>query len=218
MQLIETPDDIEKGLDELVRADERLLAVRDIAGPVPLRRSAPGFESLASIVVAQQVSRASADSILGRLRQVVDPLTPANFMAGGEDAWRFAGLSRPKQRTLVHVSEVVLSGGLDLDGLCGFPAEEAIAQMTAIKGIGPWTAEVYLLFSAGHADVFPAGDVALQNAVGDAFGHEARPDAATLRGLAEAWSPWRGVAARLFWAYYAATRGRDAAPPSREAV
>ena len=103
-------------------------------------------------------------------------------------------------------------GGLDLHGLCGHPAEEAIALMTAIKGIGPWTAEVYLLFAAGHADVFPAGDVALQNAVGDAFGHAARPDAAALREVAAAWSPWRGVAARLFWAYYAATRGREAAP------
>lgn len=212
MQRIETLDDIETGLEALVRIDGRLAAVRETAGGVPLRRTEPGFESLASIIVAQQVSKASADSIWKRLRGAVDPLTPENFIACGEEAWRIAGLSRPKQRALVHVCEAVIGGDLDLEGLCGHPPDEAIASMTAIKGIGPWTAEVYLLSAAGHADVFPAGDVALQNAVGDAFGHAARPDAAALREVAAAWSPWRGVAARLFWAYYAATRGREAAP------
>jgi len=213
MQRIETIEDIEKGLDALVVADSRLAAVRQVAGIVPLRRSAPGFESLASIIVAQQVSKASADSIWRRLKGAIDPLTPENFIAAGEDAWRAAGLSRPKQRTLVHICDAIL-GGLDLHGLCSHPVEEATALMTAIKGVGPWTAEVYLLFAAGHADVFPAGDVALQNAVAIAFEREMRPDPAMLRELAQAWSPWRGVAARLLWAYYAAVRGRDAAPPA----
>jgi DNA-3-methyladenine glycosylase II len=214
MQRIETLQDIENGLDALIAADRRLAVVRQTAGSVPLRRSEPGFESLASIIVAQQVSKASADSIWRRLKGAIDPLTPETFIAAGEDAWRLAGLSRPKQRTLVHICDAVLGGGLDLDGLCSHPVDQATALMTAIKGVGPWTAEVYLLFAAGHADVFPAGDVALQNAVAAAFGHEVRPDAAALRELAQAWSPWRGVAARLFWAYYAATRGRDAAPPA----
>lgn len=212
MRRIDTLSDIEAGLDALVLADVRLADIRSRAHAVPLRRSEPGFESLASIVVAQQVSTASAAAIWGRLKQAIDPLTPESYIVGGEEAWRFAGLSRPKQRTLLAVSETLAAGALDLHGLCGLPADDAIKTLIAIKGIGPWTAEVYLLFAAGHPDVFPAGDVALQAAVGHAFAHETRPDAATLRVLAEDWAPWRGVAARLFWAYYAAIKGREAAP------
>ncbi|GGA96266.1 DNA-3-methyladenine glycosidase [Brucella endophytica] len=212
MRRIDTLDDIEEGVRALLAADERLVRIRAMVQGIPLRRSAPGFESLASIIVAQQVSTASAAAIWARLKMHVDPLTPANYLRQGEEAWRLAGLSRPKQAALVHVSQAVLDGKLDLLGLCDHPADEAIATMTQIKGIGPWTAEVYLLFSAGHPDVFPAGDVALQAAVSHAFGHEVRPDVKTLRGLAEIWSPWRGVAARLFWAYYAVIRGREAAP------
>ncbi|URQ76474.1 MAG: DNA-3-methyladenine glycosylase [Candidatus Ochrobactrum gambitense] len=212
MQRIDTLDDIEAGLEALVLADVRLADIRSRAHAVPLRRSQPGFESLASIIVAQQVSTASAAAIWARLKQAIDPLTPQAYIDGGEEAWRFAGLSRPKQRTLLAVSQALADDGLDLHGLCDLPAEEAIAALTAIKGIGPWTAEVYLLFAAGHPDVFPAGDVALQSAVGHAFAHETRPDAKALRLLAEDWAPWRGVAARLFWAYYAAIKGREATP------
>lgn len=212
MRRIDSLDDIAAGLDALVLADERLADIRSRSHAVPLRRSPPGFESLASIIVAQQVSTASAAAIWGRLKQVIDPLTPEAYMAGGEEAWRLAGLSRPKQRTLLAVSEALAEDRIDLHGLCDLHADEAIAALTAIKGIGPWTAEVYLLFAAGHPDVFPAGDVALQTAVGHAFSHETRPDAAALRLLAQDWAPWRGVAARLFWAYYAAIKGREAAP------
>lgn len=212
MRRIDTLSDIEAGLEALVLADRRLADICGRSHAVPLRRSEPGFESLASIIVAQQVSTASAAAIWARLKQVIDPLTPEAYIAGGEEAWRFAGLSRPKQKTLLAVAQALAEGGLDLYGLCDLPAEEAIAALTAIKGIGPWTAEVYLLFAAGHPDVFPAGDVALQTAVGHAFAHETRPDAAALRKLAEDWAPWRGVAARLFWAYYAAIKGREAAP------
>jgi len=212
MRRIDTLGDIEAGLEALVLADTRLADIRARSHAVPLRRSEPGFESLASIIVAQQVSTVSAAAIWARLKQAIDPLTPEAYIAGGEEAWRFAGLSRPKQRTLLAVSQALAEGALDLHELCDLPAEEAIAAMTAIKGIGPWTAEVYLLFSAGHPDIFPAGDVALQTAVGHAFAHASRPDAAALRKLAEDWAPWRGVAARLFWAYYAAIKGREAAP------
>lgn len=212
MRRIDTLSDIEAGLEALVLADTRLADIRSRSHAVPLRRSEPGFESLASIIVAQQVSTASAAAIWARLKQAIDPLTPETYIAGGEEAWRFAGLSRPKQRTLLAVSEALARDGLDLHGLCELPAGEAIAALTAIKGIGPWTAEVYLLFAAGHPDVFPAGDVALQTAVGHAFAHETRPDAVAFRKLAEDWAPWRGVAARLFWAYYAAIKGREAAP------
>jgi DNA-3-methyladenine glycosylase II len=158
------------------------------------------------------VSRASADAIFGRLVRLVDPLTPQAILAVGEDVFREAGLSRPKQRGLLAVAEAV-AGGLDLDHLCTLEAGEAIAAMTAVPGIGPWTAECYLLFAAGHPDVFPARDVALQTAVGHALGIDPRPPEKMLIRLAESWSPWRGVASRLFWAYYRELKGRDAAPP-----
>jgi DNA-3-methyladenine glycosylase II len=213
MRRIATPVDIAEGLDALCIIDPRLAAVRAIAGEVPLRLSAPGFASLASIIVSQQVSRASADAIFGRLTKLIDPLTADALIAAGEGVFRQAGLSRPKQRALLAVSEAVRDG-LDLHHLCGLEAEDAIGRMTAVSGIGPWTAQVYLLFSAGHPDVFPARDVALQSAVGHALGIDPRPGEKALIALAESWSPWRGVASRLFWAYYRETRGRDGAPPA----
>jgi DNA-3-methyladenine glycosylase II len=139
-------------------------------------------------------------------------LSPENLRRCDEDVFRKSGLSRPKQRTLLAVAEAVCEGTLDLHGLCALDREEALGAMTAITGIGPWTAEVYLMFAAGHPDIFPARDVALQNAVGRAFALEARPGEKRLAEIAESWSPWRAVAARLFWAYYAATKGREGVP------
>ncbi|WP_309085527.1 DNA-3-methyladenine glycosylase [Chelativorans sp.] len=212
MQRIETEVDIARGLDALVLIDRRLAPVRAAAGQVPLRRSPAGFHSLASVIVSQQVSRASADAIFGRLCRLVDPLTPAGFLAGGERIMVEAGLSRAKQKTLTALSAMLQAGELDLALLGALPAGEAIASLTAVPGIGPWTAEVYLLVAAGHADIFPAGDVALQTAVARAFGLQPRPEAKQLALLAESWSPWRSVAARLFWSYYREIRGAEAAP------
>jgi DNA-3-methyladenine glycosylase II len=214
MRRITTLEDIAEGLEALCRIDPRLSHVREVAGDVPLRLSEPGFVSLASIIVSQQVSRASADAIFGRLTKLVDPLTPDALLAAGEGMFREAGLSRPKQRTLIAISEAVRDG-LDLHHLCGLEADEAISRMTAVSGIGAWTAEVYLLFSAGHPDIFPARDVALQSAVGHALGFEPRPGEKALIALAESWAPWRGVASRLFWAYYRETRGRDGEPSAQ---
>lgn len=214
MRRITTYDDITVGLDALCGIDPRLGAVRAAAGEIPLRLSEPGFPSLVSVVVSQQVSRASADAILGRLTRLVEPMTPEALLEAGEPAWRAAGLSRPKQRTLVALSRAIIDDGLDLHHLCELEAAEAIRRMTAVSGIGPWTAEVYLLFSAGHPDIFPARDVALQSAVGHALGIVPRPDERNLISIAESWSPWRGVASRLFWAYYRGIKGREVAPPS----
>ncbi|MER9894391.1 DNA-3-methyladenine glycosylase [Mesorhizobium sp. M0119] len=213
MQRIASLDDIAQGLDRLCLLDPRLEQVRGMAGEVPLRLSEPGFRSLASIVVSQQVSRPSADAIFGRLTKLLDPLTPQAILAADEAIFREAGLSRPKQRGLIAVAQAV-ADGLDLDHLCQLDASEAIAAMTKVPGIGSWTAEVYLLFAAGHPDIFPARDVALQSAVGHALGIDPRPPEKMLIRLAESWSPWRGVASRLFWAYYRELKGRDAAPPA----
>jgi DNA-3-methyladenine glycosylase II len=211
MQRIATPDDVSRGLDALCALDPRLEMVRRAAGDVPIRLSEPGFRSLASIIVSQQVSRASADAIFGRLVLLLDPLTPQAVLSAGETVFRTAGLSRPKQRGLTAAARAV-ADGLDLDHLCILDAGDAIAALTAVPGIGPWTAECYLLFAAGHPDVFPARDVALQSAVGHALGITPRPPEKTLIRLAESWSPWRGVASRLFWAYYREMKGREAAP------
>ena len=211
MRRIRSMNDISDGLDQLCVIDPRLVDVRAAAGEVPLRLTEPGFESLASIIVSQQVSRASADAIFGRLTRLVDPLTPQGLLTAGEDMFREAGLSRPKQKTLLAIARAV-ADGLDLHHLCGLEAGDAVGRMTSISGIGPWTAECYLLFSAGHPDVFPARDVALQAAVGHAFGLESRPGEKALIALAESWTPLRGVASRLFWAYYREWKGREAAP------
>jgi DNA-3-methyladenine glycosylase II len=204
-------DDISEGLDALCLIDPRLVAVRALAGEVPLRRSAPGFASLASIIVSQQVSTASARAIFGRFEKLVDPLTAEGVLAAGDELFREAGLSRPKVRALRAIAGAV-SGGLDLDHLETLDAAAAIAALTAVAGIGPWTAEVYLLFAVGHPDIFPARDVALQTAVGHALAMEERPGEKALIGIAESWRPWRGVASRLFWAYYRGVKGRDAVP------
>ena len=203
--------DISAGLDELCRIDPRLAAIRELAGEVPLRRSEPGFASLASIIVSQQVSTASARAIFGRFEKLVDPLTAEGVLAASDEIFREAGLSRPKQKALRAIAQAV-ADGLDLDHLETLDAPEAIARMIAVPGIGPWTAECYLLFAVGHPDVFPARDVALQTAVGHALGMEVRPGEKALIAIAESWQPLRGVASRLFWAYYRAIKGREVVP------
>jgi DNA-3-methyladenine glycosylase II len=209
---IDTIDDVAAGLAALALGDARLAAIIPTAGEVPLRRTAPGFASLASIIISQQVSRASADAIFGRLVKLVDPLEAANVISGGAVPLVEAGLSRPKQAALLAAAQAVQTGMLDLHGLCDIAPEDAMAQLTAVHGIGEWTAEVYLLFAAGHPDIFPAKDLALQAAAGDILGLPDRPDDRALRLLSESWSPWRGVAARLLWAHYRNLKGREAAP------
>jgi DNA-3-methyladenine glycosylase II len=203
--------DIARGLDHLVDADPALAAALAVAGEVPLRLAQPGFGGLVSIVISQQVSVASADAIEARLRALVDPLDAASLLALGEAGMRKAGLSGPKQRALAAIGEAVLEGRLDLDAVPAMAVDDAIAHLTAIKGIGPWTAEIYLLFCAGHPDIFPAGDLALQEAARLALNLRKRPPEARLRQLAKRWSPWRGVAARLLWAYYREARQRERA-------
>ncbi|SEI18237.1 DNA-3-methyladenine glycosylase II [Rhizobium tibeticum] len=210
--IIRSDDDVKEGLGNLLRLDPRLAPIAAEAGPLPLRLREPGFEGLAHVIVSQMVSRASAEAIWRRMRPVEGVLTADNYVLLHPDAWREFGLSRAKAQTLSRIADAVASGRLDLLALSALPPNEALAELTALKGIGPWTAEVYLMFCGGHADVFPSGDVALQNAVAAAFGLDARPPARELASLARAWSPWRSVAARLFWAYYAIKLGRGMLP------
>ena len=207
--------DIERGLDWLVAADPRLGPVRarvEAVRSVPLRLDRPGFTPLVEIVCAQQISRASADAIHARLRAAVDPLTPEGVLAMDGPTARAVGLSRPKERALRGVAEWVATGRVDLAAACAMPAGHAVAHLCAVPGIGPWTAGVYLLFCGGHPDILPAGDVALQWSASAMLGRKDRLGERELTALGEAWSPWRGVAARLLWAHYAVLKGRAVVP------
>jgi DNA-3-methyladenine glycosylase II len=207
MVTIDTLDDIARELASLLVLDPRLANAAEIAGPLPLRRSKPGFESLASIVVSQQVSKASADAITARLVDLGALFTPSAFQTLDDTALLNAGLSRPKLKTLRFVAEAAASGTLDLGELCTMDADMAMVSLTAISGIGPWTAEVYLLFCAGHPDIFPSGDIALQNAMQTILALSERPSAKQAAIFAKDWSPHRGTASRLLWAYYGVMRG-----------
>jgi DNA-3-methyladenine glycosylase II len=210
--LLETDAVLKRGLDALTRADPvmRGLAAEGIV-PV-LRKRPPGFEGLAWIVVGQQVSTASAAAIWGRLRQVLEPATPDAFLRLSDEELRAAGLSAGKVRTIRAAAREIAEGRLPLDRLHEFPADEAHGLLTGVKGIGPWTADIYLLFCLGHPDAFPSGDLAVQEAARLAYGLDARPDAKALTALAERWRPWRGVAAKVLWAYYRAAKAREGSP------
>ena len=185
---------------------ERLLSV---GGPTPLRRREPGFAGLAAIIVSQQLSVASASAIFGRLEARLAPLEAVRVAAATEEELRGCGLSTPKIRALRALAEAVVRNGLDLPGLAALDAEEAHEKLVAVKGVGPWTADIFLLFCLGHPDAFPAGDLALQEAAKLALRLRVRPDAARLERIAERWRPWRGVAARMLWAYYRGVKKRS---------
>jgi len=213
MKPISCSADIEKGLDELCVIDPRLVEIAQIVGELPLRLQTPGFLSLAHIIIGQLVSRAAADAIYARFVEEITPPTPQAYLDAGEDAWIRIGLSRAKQNTIAGLAKAILDGALDIEKLPSLPQEEAIKHMTKLKGIGPWTAEVYLLFCAGHPDIFPAGDLALRESVRHAFKMEERPSEKHVSEIAKQWTPKRGIAARLFWSYYKAIKGGRESQP-----
>ncbi|NGO65545.1 DNA-3-methyladenine glycosylase 2 family protein [Rhizobium daejeonense] len=210
---ITTRADLDAGLDELLTIDPRLVPIAGACGPLPLRLSEPGFAGLANIIVSQMVSRASADAIWRRIVAATgEVVTSEAYLALDPAVIATLGLSRAKAETLHAVAGAVASGELDLGKIAALEASNAIAKLTSYRGIGLWTAEVYLMFCGGHPDVFPVGDVALRVAVGDVFGYVERPDFKEVKRVAEVWQPWRSVAARLFWAHYALRTGRQAIP------
>lgn len=201
-RIIASEVDIRDGVKALRRKCAVIRRVHDVAGDPPLRLRPAGLDGLARIVVAQQLSVASANAIWNRFEAAVTPLNAANILAASDDTLRGAGLSRPKIKTLRAMAGAV-SGGLDLERLDHLDDSEVDAALTEISGIGPWTSDIFRMFCLGRADAFAAGDLALQIAAGIAFEREERPTASELVDMAETWRPWRGVAARLLWAYYA---------------
>jgi DNA-3-methyladenine glycosylase II len=176
---------------------------------VPLRRRAGGYAGLANIVVSQQVSVASARAIWARFEARFAPFDPMVIRQATDQDLRGCGLSSPKMRTLRAVAAAIADGRLSPELLPRMAAEDAHAALTAISGIGPWTADIYLMFCIGHGDAFAAGDLALQEAARLVFALPARPDAKALAAIAESWRPWRSVSARLLWRYYAIARERE---------
>jgi DNA-3-methyladenine glycosylase II len=178
----------------------------DSCGTVPLRPRPADFGGLAWIVISQQVSTASAEAIHARVRARFPTLDPADFVAALDSDLKLCGLSSPKIRTLRAIAEATCAGTLAFDLLARMEVEAARAALTAIKGIGPWTADVFLLFCLGHPDAWPAGDLALQEALRMALKREDRPSLRETEALAERWRPLRGVAARVLWAWYRVAR------------
>ncbi len=212
-RIIETDDDVRAGVRALRRKCAIIRRAHDLAGHPPLRRRASGFEGLARIIVGQQLSVASAAAIWGRFEMALRPLDAYAVAGASEEILRTVGLSGPKIRTLRNVSAAVVSGQLNLAALDAAPDEVVHEALRSVSGIGPWTADVYLLFCLGRADAFAAGDLALQIAAALAAEQGDRLTVAELEEMAERWRPWRGVAARLLWAYYAAAKAQKSAIP-----
>jgi DNA-3-methyladenine glycosylase II len=195
---------VAEGLDWLAAAEPRFAHARGLTGLPPLRLRADGFAALFDAIVSQQVSVKAADAIWGRL-EAAGLTDPAALLLASDEDLRACGLSRQK----VRYARALAGAGIDFDGLRVTPTDQVIATLVALPGIGPWTAEIYAMFSLGRADVFAPGDLALQEAMRRLFGLEARPTEKAARAMAAAWSPWRSVAARLLWAYYRVEADRE---------
>jgi DNA-3-methyladenine glycosylase II len=193
---------LQQALAELQALDPAIIApIVENCGMPPLRRREASFEGLVSIIISQQVSTASADAIFARTRARFEPFEPAALIAATDLDLRQCGLSTTKVKTLRALAQAI-AAGLDLSALALISAADAHASLIAIKGIGPWTADIFLMFCVGHTDIWPAGDLALQEAVKLALALDTRPAAQELVVIAERWRPYRAVAARLLWAYY----------------
>jgi DNA-3-methyladenine glycosylase II len=177
-----------------------------------LRRREGGYAGLCAIVCGQQLSTAAAATIRNRLFKAFDPFHHDTVRSARADKLRRLGLSAGKIKSIKEIGKAVANGRIDLNAVGNMDADVAHAALTELHGVGPWTADIYLLFCLGHADAFPSGDLAVQEAARIAFGLRKRPDAKALTKIAEAWRPWRGVAAHLLWAYYHAVKKRDVVP------
>lgn len=202
--IIETDADVAQGAAWLAERCPRMAHAQALCAPLPLRRRPDGFAQLLSAIVSQQVSVASANAIWGRL-EAAGLTDPDAVLAHSEDQLRALGLSRQK----AAYAHALAGAGIDFNALRTAPTDEVIKTLTAVKGIGVWTAEIYAKFSLGHADVFAAGDLALQEGARMLYDLPERPTERALRTMAEDWSPWRSVAARMLWAYYHVMKQRE---------
>jgi len=209
IQFLHTQADLALALAQLVQADPRLVPVLQKAGEPALRRGQPGFPGLARIICGQQLSTASARAIWTRLEAAFNPFHHEALRRARADRLGRLGLSAAKIKSIKAIAHALAKGELDLEGIAQSDADTAHAALIEMHGIGPWTADIYLLFCLGHADAWPAGDLALQESARIALGLKARPSAKELSAIADAWRPWRGVAAHLLWGYYHVVKRRE---------
>ena len=206
---LETQSDLEDAIHMLVKQDKRLRPVLELTGMPALRQREPGFAGLAAIICGQQLSTASAAAIWGRVSKAYDPFHHDAIGKARADRLGRLGLSAAKIKTLKHIARELAAERLNLDVLANEEADIAHNTLTALPGIGPWTADIYLLFCLGHGDAWPAGDLAVQEAVKIGLGLKERPTAKQMAPLAEPWRPLRGAAAHLWWAYYRVLKKRE---------
>ena len=203
IRVIAGPEDLEEGM-VVLSADPILAGAYAQTGPLPLRLRPDGFAGLLHIIVGQQVSTASASAIWTRI-EAAGLQDESRVIQATEEDLTNVGLSRPK----IRYAKALAEARLDYNGLRGQSDAEVKETLCALKGIGPWTADVYLMFCLGRRDIFAPGDLALQEAARVLYNLPARPSPAELTQMAEAWSPWRSVAARLFWSYYRILKGKE---------
>src|SRR6266568_2473401 len=201
--------DLEDAIDVLVKQDRRLKPILELTGMPALRQREPGFAGLAHIVCGQQLSTASAAAIWGRLCAAFDPFDPETIRKARAERLGRLGLSAAKIKTLKNIARELAAERVNLEVLAEEDADAAHHTLTALHGIGPWTADVYLLFCLGHGDAWPAGDIAIQEAIKIGLGLQARPTAKQIARLAEPWRPLRGAAAHLWWSYYRVLKKRE---------
>ncbi|HEV2834446.1 MAG TPA: hypothetical protein VGW58_03960 [Pyrinomonadaceae bacterium] len=187
---------------ELAARDELLANIHAIYGDPPLWQRASGFRTLVHIILEQQVSLSSAKSMLLRLEAAIQPFTPERFLELGETHLRHLGVTRQKSVYLLHLSESIVTGRLRLRELSRLSDDQVLVRLTGIKGIGLWSANIYLLMAMRRADIWPAGDLALAVAIKELKGLATRPSPEELEQMAENWRPHRAVAARMLWQYY----------------
>lgn len=203
-RIIKTEVCVAEGADYLAQLDPRFADALELTGPLPLRLRKDGFAALLDAIVSQQVSVAAADAIWARLKKA-GYIGPRKIAGASDEELRACGLSRQK----IRYARELASARLPFAKLRECPTDEVIDTLVVVPGIGKWTAEIYAMFSLGRADVFAPGDLALQEAARILFELEDRPTEKELRVMSEDWSPWRGVAARLLWAYYRVARDRE---------
>ncbi len=191
-----------RAASEVALIDEDMACILEVHGTPPLWAREPGFITLLRIILEQQVSLVSADAMYTRLTSNFDPLTPQTVLAAGEPFLRSFGITRQKSSYFINVAGAIQSGDLDLETLGGESDESAIEKLTSVKGIGPWTAKIYLLMALCRPDVWPVGDIALATAVKNLKGLQTRPTQPELTVIAENWRPYRATAARMLWHYY----------------
>lgn len=191
----------------LLAARDRFLAsIYQLHGPPPMWARRPGFPTLLRIVLEQQVSLISARAMFERLKSNVDPFTAEGFIEFGEANLRSLGVTRQKSHYCVQVAHAFTDG--DLKQIARLSDDEAHAALVRIKGVGPWTANIYLLMALRRPDIWPDGDIALASAAGKLHRMKTRPSFIELAKIAERWRPYRSVAARMLWQYYLAEQNR----------